>query len=182
MAQQAGAAVDHLPGLLSLLDEFRSISSHRHESLAPETQPLAPATSTGSAVETLPLEAVHTGLLTGNSHLTPTTSLQLPFLLSQELQLPFAFSQEAQQGPKPLEGPRSLEGVHNTGDVQLPTEHLQNAGQSLPCLATELMAAQSTQVDELQKRKERLQQLQTQLARGEPPFCMSLHMCTLLDF
>lgn len=46
-------------------------------------------------------------------------------------------------------------------------EHLQCAEGSLPCLAEELMAAQSSQLDELQRRKESLSQLEDTLAKGE---------------
>ncbi len=50
--------------------------------------------------------------------------------------------------------------------LPLPAEHLQCAEGSLPCLAEELKAAQSSQVDELQRKKETLYQLQNTLAKG----------------
>ena len=169
----ASETADHFPGLMNLLDEFRSISSRRHLPPSTEAHILHAEEASSCTADTTnqPPETAHTAIglgLVGTTQILPTNNQQLPFLLSQEahsLQLPFAASQEAQLGSRPLED------VHY--EVQLPSEHLQCAGQSLPCLATELIAAQSSQVDELQRRRERLQQLQTQLAKGKPPFCYS---------
>lgn len=55
---------------------------------------------------------------------------------------------------------KKAEGTERVADYHVPHEYIQDAGQSLPELATELVQAQNTQNKELQRREEELRKLQ----------------------
>ena len=67
-------------------------------------------------------------------------------------------------------------GIAVDSELQLPSEHMQYVGQSLPSLATELVTAQSSQVNEVQRRKALLTKLHTTVNKGKLSTVFTCHV------
>lgn len=61
---------------------------------------------------------------------------------------------------------RKEEDIEGDTDYHVPREYIQDAGQSLPELATELVQAQNSQNEELRRREGELRKLQVKSSRN----------------
>ena len=170
MAEFQTEAAGHLSGLTSLLEEFRSISSSSHSSgtdrgaQAHQDGNEITLTSSSCVAAAVDIDSRYeVGLVEDRSSNIPQRSeFELPFASSQEDSL-MSRLHENDTLTFVCDGPAL---ALDRGELQLPSEHIQCAGQSLPSLATELVTAQSSQVNEVQRRKALLTKLETELDKG----------------
>ena len=172
MSEFQSEAAGHLSSLTSLLEEFRSISSSGHSS---ETLPTGHGAQAYRDEITTPIviAAVVDSCECGvgeakDGELEREATYNIPQQNAFELPLENDSLSFVCGG--------SGHGIAVDSELQLPSEHMQYVGQSLPSLATELVTAQSSQVNEVQRRKALLTKLHTTVNKGKLSTVFTCHV------